>query len=249
MKLFAARYRLSPDLDKVSEEGNPWTFGQILPVMLLAGQAFSIMGVFGAEIKRQHATSRRTSWPQEIRSSPPETTQSTQNQLSASRTKLAPIEGSLLFDIEFSSTSSSIQNRIQEDRDWVNRDYYSDASWIGMCILPLTLCIVIFTFIFYRAQIDYSFGLEFGDFFDVLDTWIDDMGLLYYFLIGLPGALAIDIAMALISENLLFRNNGTTLWIRKAAFFVVACLPYLFLCLALLVFQWQPQCFGAATCA
>ncbi|KAK2604324.1 hypothetical protein N8I77_007266 [Diaporthe amygdali] len=197
VKLLGARNMRSDD---IATAENQWTFGQILPVLLLFGPIFSTTGIFvfrftDKSVPIIYHSGRTDQMASEI------IPLRNQDHLSGQATESRIISDSLQ-DVEPSqhnSPSASVTpaspTTSSRGGQFAYLEDYSDASWLPICVASPFLLIVLAT-IFLFGTI-YNFGVSFESQWTLYEVWISYFNGLYFLLISYPCACATTIRFGL----------------------------------------------------
>ena len=119
--------------------------------------------------------------------------------------------------------------------DWLDRDHYESALWLGPCVLAA--CLYIFTQTVILCGTVFHFGQGFAPQWTLFQVWITDFALLAYVLVGFPITVTMSIGIGLGFQQKLHRVQGWRLRCWQFLLFLTASIPHTLLSIMLPVVQ------------
>lgn len=188
-KLLGAR--ASSAESRTVEGQDTWTFGQILPILLLAAPTWSFFGAFvfsGRSKRLQHHS------------------QAQENYLMAASTP-AP-QGSSIHDLVTDSPTPSVVNSGStiaerlESATTFTTNRYTSCCWIGPCLaFPCFLIVGVTCLQFLMVTVSFSPPIVF---------WVTDWGMIYVFVLVYPFAFQCTILLGLVYEEGFLGDRSAT---------------------------------------
>lgn len=192
MRLFSSRTVLA--YTTVVEQESAWTFGQILPVLLLIAPLFSVFGLFLARStwadnskRDDHDETIVLGQLNESTASSSSCLQGPESAEDAKKDKETPIKVRC-------RTATNISSLYEPSSYWIDRDYYQ-APWIGGSIV--CLCASIITLTTTAAGLLYSFSSDLSPFYSLARFWYSEYGAVFYMVVGIPSATTFCILLGL----------------------------------------------------
>ncbi|KAK1999796.1 hypothetical protein LX36DRAFT_655132 [Colletotrichum falcatum] len=220
-KILAARSAIRSISRQVSLDEEQWTFGQILPVFLLLGPLFNMIGIFASKMTSTTSHdlgqdgreaceigTNATGLQTRLYSRPAESIPLDALEATAQEYLREPPPSSV-------ARADSIGNPSQVDL--MHLKDYRDAQWLPICVaVPFLSIIAAITLLFLLTFKGFSFSLA-DSYTPLYSIWVD-YNLIYLLLIGYPCACATTIRFGLGINT----NGG---W-RKFAFFWLCVATY-----------------------
>ena len=199
---------LSPSMEAALAEENRWTFGQLLPVILLIGPVLSFAGTFALH-DMQHTTKRRD-----------------MRRLATDDVSLE----SLAQNDDSSAPQHSAypgylprhENGLPAEPAAFHRylESYEGAPWLPVCVIVPGMSIFAGTCMAFFTAFDFT--VDFRPEFTLYDVWVGPIGLIYLLTLGYPGACVVSILLGLMLERWL---QAARTW-RKFCYFLYCVAVY-----------------------
>ncbi|KAK9416164.1 putative Transmembrane protein [Seiridium unicorne] len=204
--------------EEVSLQESQWTFGQILPVLLVVAPVFASVRLFASSFTEEVAvhfitntatargplsTERETEATDEFVLA--RATQSSSSDIIWEQSKIYP----------FSAKLSDFPDRLISTQN-------SEVLWLTPCPLAVFMAFVASTFLILGYTFGYIQGSDQGaeTHYTVVILWLEEPGLFETMVIGIPTGLILSIAIGFNLDNWLSYTSGVNkVW----AFFLVAC--------------------------
>ncbi|KAF0320785.1 hypothetical protein GQ607_012019, partial [Colletotrichum asianum] len=213
--------RNSPPDDKdgsLKLEENRWTFGQILPVILLIGPAFTILGIFAFHLTKREAPNsgphiELNAFDEVGQGTASETipTQSPSQDLESNESPIVIEQvGRRPIEAEPDDLATDIDSRKFDSHGLEN---YGDALWLPTCVGFLFFNVLAATLIAFSMVFFSSAGPEEGR-TSLYELWISEFGFIYLLFISYPCACTTLIRLGLGMERWLIHARRQYLFLR-----------------------------------
>lgn len=214
----------------IVEDENQWTFGQILPVLLLVGPLLSIsIGIIYKYHEPQPSTPNRE--PESLCMDMPTTTHT------GAERNLEQADAHRFDDIEAARRQtgdpvpngpmSAVQERLEP---WLDHDSSMRSSWMPLyiiipCYVVLALTSALFAFVFLAT--DRMQGTA-----SLSEVLITIFGLIFICAVDLPTACAATVLLGL-RLNSWMAHDRRKAFVRRSVFLVICIVMYILLCIPL----------------
>lgn len=225
LRFFATRGAVPED---ALEEESQWTFGQILPVLLLATPLFNLFGLAMAKstLRRSPAPANNTTVVEGDEDDEESLLKEPNHRFSAHRMDsditLCPPDPST--HPEVTSTLPEADHLGLDDpaSSWADRNYYK-TPWMGVCALSLSTAYIYLSVQGMRNL--FPIEVAFKTNVTLLGFWVGQ-GYIYYLFIGMPAATAFTILLGLTIDGFFRRGIAAARLIGGAFMFLFIHLIY-----------------------
>jgi hypothetical protein len=172
IKLLSSRNTLDA---RILEEETQWTYGQILPVLLLVMPVLGVVATLSVETKREPAAAADSVGP--VKRGEAATESSAGSSCAVRLLRSLPSDGSL--------ETMDKDDGLVVVPDWLARSYYYDTFWVGYCIFFECIAIVVLVVLLLCVVFNLGDGMGLESQFRLLDFWVGVFGGVYM-LLALP---------------------------------------------------------------